>query len=79
MVQECKVVNSIQTSKADIVVCIPNDLHYKRAGRKFCMTHAKVTHIRSEMTLNYWVAVDMYPFSNGVVGGSIPIVRSSLC
>ena len=30
------------------------------------------------MTLNYWVLVERYPFPNGVVGGSIPIVESSL-
>ena len=42
MVQESKVANSIQTPKVDIVVCIPNDLHYKRAERRQnCMTHEK--------------------------------------
>jgi hypothetical protein len=33
---------------------------------------------RSEMTLNYRVIVERYPFPNGVVGGSIPVVKSSL-
>ena len=32
----------------------------------------------SEMTLNYWVIVERYPFSNGVVGGSIFVLESSL-
>ena len=31
-----------------------------------------------EMLLNYWVIVERYPFPNGVVGSSIPIVKSSL-
>ena len=35
-------------------------------------------HERSEMTLNYQVVVKRYPFSNGVVGGSISAVKSSL-
>jgi hypothetical protein len=30
------------------------------------------------MTLNYWVIVEGYPFSNGVVCGSTPAVKSSL-
>jgi hypothetical protein len=33
---------------------------------------------QSEMTLNYRVIVEKYPFPNGVVGGSIPAVNSSL-
>ena len=35
--------------------------------------------IRSEMTLNCRVTVKRYPFPNGVVGGSIPAVKFSLC
>ena len=31
-----------------------------------------------EMTLNYWVIVDRYPFLNGVFGGLIIVVKSSL-
>jgi hypothetical protein len=34
--------------------------------------------MRSEMTLNYQVLVERYPFPNGVVSGSIPVVKSSL-
>jgi hypothetical protein len=30
------------------------------------------------MTLNYWVIDERYPFSIGVVGGSNPVVKSSL-
>jgi hypothetical protein len=30
------------------------------------------------MTLNYQVIVERYPFPNGVVGGLIPAVKSSL-
>ena len=30
------------------------------------------------MTLNYQVIVERYLFSNGVIGGSIPAVKSSL-
>ena len=30
------------------------------------------------MTLNYWVIVERYPFLNEVVGGLIPVVKSSL-
>ena len=33
---------------------------------------------RSKMTLNYRIIMERYPFPNGVVGGSIPIVKSSL-
>jgi hypothetical protein len=33
---------------------------------------------RFEMTLNYQVMVQKYPFPNEVVGGSIPTVKSSL-
>jgi hypothetical protein len=29
------------------------------------------------MTLNYWVIVERYPFSNGVVGGLNPVVEWS--
>jgi len=32
----------------------------------------------SEMTLDYWVIVERYPFPNGVVGGLIPTLKSSL-
>ena len=32
----------------------------------------------SEMILNYRVIVERYPFSNGVVGGLIPVVKCSL-
>ena len=32
----------------------------------------------SEMTLNYWVIVEKYPFPNEMIGGSIPAVKSSL-
>ena len=32
----------------------------------------------SDLTLNYRVIVEKYPFPNGVVGGSIPVVKSSL-
>ena len=32
----------------------------------------------TKMTLNYLVIVERYPILNGVVGGSIPIVKSSL-
>ena len=32
----------------------------------------------SEVYLNYWVIVDMYPNLNGVVGGLIPTMKSSL-
>ena len=32
----------------------------------------------SKLTLNYWVILDRYTFSYGVVGGSIPAVKSSL-
>ena len=32
----------------------------------------------SEATLNYQMIVKRYPFSNGVVGGSIIFVKSSL-
>jgi hypothetical protein len=31
-----------------------------------------------EMTLNYRVMVERYPFWNGVVGGSSPAMKSSL-
>ena len=31
-----------------------------------------------EMIINYRVIVERYPFSNGVVGGSNPVVKSSL-
>ena len=31
----------------------------------------------SEMTLKYEVIVERYPFSSGVVGGSIHVVKSS--
>ena len=34
--------------------------------------------VLSEMTLNYWLIVERYPFLNGVVGGSISAVKSSL-
>ena len=34
--------------------------------------------MRSEMTLNYRVLVEKYPFPNRVAGGSIPDVKSSL-
>ena len=34
--------------------------------------------LRSEMTLNYQVIGERYPFPNGVVGGLIPAVTSSL-
>jgi hypothetical protein len=30
------------------------------------------------MTLNYQVIVERYPFLNGVVGGSLPTMKSSL-
>jgi hypothetical protein len=30
------------------------------------------------VTLNYWVIMKRYPFSNEVVGGSNPAVKSSL-
>jgi hypothetical protein len=30
------------------------------------------------MTLNYWLMVERYPFSNGVVDNLIPVVKSSL-
>ena len=30
------------------------------------------------MVLNYWVIVKRYPFPNGVVGGSILALKSSL-
>jgi hypothetical protein len=30
------------------------------------------------MTLNYWMIVERYPFSNGMVGGSIHAAKSSL-
>jgi hypothetical protein len=30
------------------------------------------------MALNYQVIVERYPFPNAVVGGSIPVVKSSL-
>ena len=33
---------------------------------------------QSKMTLNYPVIVETYPFSNGVVGGSMLAVKSSL-
>ena len=32
----------------------------------------------SKMTLNYRVTMERYPFLNGVVGSSIPAVKSSL-
>ena len=32
----------------------------------------------SKVTLNYQVIVERYPFLNGVVGGSILVVKSSL-
>jgi hypothetical protein len=35
------------------------------------------THM-SEMTLNYWMIVEMYPFPDEVVCGSIPTVKFSL-
>ena len=34
-------------------------------------------HLRSEMTLNYWMIMERHPFSNGLVGGSNPTVISS--
>ena len=34
--------------------------------------------VQSMMTLNYQVIVERYPFSNGVVGSSILVVKSSL-
>ena len=34
--------------------------------------------VRFKMTLNYRVIVDRYPFSDGVVGGSILLVKFSL-
>ena len=30
------------------------------------------------MTLNYQVTVESYPFLNEIVGGSIPVMKSSL-
>ena len=33
---------------------------------------------RFEMTLNYWVIVQRYPFPTGLVGGSILALISSL-
>jgi hypothetical protein len=30
------------------------------------------------MTLNYRVIMERYPFPNGVVGGSVPVMKSSL-
>ena len=30
-----------------------------------------------EMTLNYRVIVERYPFPNGVIGSSIPVVKTS--
>ena len=38
----------------------------------------KVHILWSEMAQNYWVIVERYPFPNGVVGGSISAVKSSL-
>ena len=32
----------------------------------------------SEMILNYRVIVERYPFSNGVVGGLIPVVTGKI-
>ena len=37
-----------------------------------------IENIGSDTTLNYRVVVERYPFPNGVVGGSIPVERSSL-
>ena len=37
-----------------------------------------LVHESSKMTLNYWVIMERYPFPNGVVGGSIRAVKSSL-
>ena len=34
--------------------------------------------VRSMMTLNYWVIVETYPFSKGVVGSSILAMKPSL-
>ena len=34
--------------------------------------------LKSKIILNYWVIVEMYPFMNEVVGGSIPIVKPFL-
>jgi hypothetical protein len=34
--------------------------------------------LKSEMILNYQVIVERYPFMNGVVGGSIPFMKSFL-
>ena len=45
--------------------------------RVFSMIY-HVARFRSEMTLNYQVIVERYPFPNGVVGGSILVVKSSL-
>ena len=39
--------------------------------------HAISWEIGSEITVNYWVIVERHPFSNGVVGGSIPAEKSS--
>ena len=33
---------------------------------------------KSEMTLNYRGIMERYPFLNGAIGGSIPMVKSSL-
>ena len=47
--------------------------------RVFVPVHTfRLTFERFGMTLNYWVIVKRNPFTNGVVGGSIPAVKSSL-
>lgn len=38
----------------------------------------KLQSLWSAMTLNYHVILERYPFPNEVVGGSVPVVKSSL-
>ena len=60
--------------------------HYQKRGldqirhRKFSTGANFLTslHPRSEITLNYRAMVERYPFSNGVVGGLIRVVKFSL-
>jgi hypothetical protein len=76
--------------KLHYLFCLKNDiiLHQKALGIfqlcvkiKPIVTSRNKNHImmnRSKMTLNYWVTVERYPHLNGVVGNSIPIMKSSL-
>jgi hypothetical protein len=54
-------------------------LNVRRRRRRRKKTHLPPGSVyRSEMTLNYRVIVERYPFPNGVVDNLIPVLKSSL-